>query len=203
MLTSLYVPGHSWLHRAPVGGKVLGLLVATTLLLAWRDPAAPALGAVVVAAVHLGAGLGVRRLLAQVWALRWVVAVLAVLQWWAAGPREAVVVVGGLLVAILAAGVVTATTRIEAMMDAVVGALGPLRRVGVDPDRVALALGLTIRTVPALTGIAREVADARAARGMGRSPRALLVPLVVRAVRHADAVGDALVARGVDDGPGE
>ena len=35
--------------------------------------------------------------------------------------------------------------------------------------------------------------------GSRRARRAFAVPLVIRALRHADTLGEALVARGVDD----
>ena len=59
----------------------------------------------------------------------------------------------------------------------------PLRRFGVDPERVGLVLALAIRTVPVMTELARQVQEARIARGLSRSPRALAVPLVIRAER--------------------
>ena len=58
---------------------------------------------------------------------------------------------------------------------------------------------MTIRCIPLLTGIVDEVAQARKARGLGLLVRALMAPSVVRALRSADAMGDALIARGVDD----
>ncbi len=56
-----------------------------------------------------------------------------------------------------------------------------------------------MRSVPVIGAAAREVADARRARGLERSVRALAVPLVVRTVRHAERTGEALAARGFDD----
>jgi biotin transport system permease protein len=85
------------------------------------------------------------------------------------------------------------------MVDAVVHGLRPLRRLGVKPERVGLLLALGIRSVPVVVGLAEEVRDAQRARGLGASPRAFAVPLIVRSLRHADALGDALVARGADD----
>ena len=75
------------------------------------------------------------------------------------------------------------------------------RSLGVDAERVALVLALAVRAVPVVTGLAAEVRDAQRARGLGASPRAYAVPLVVRSLRHADALGEALVARGLDDPP--
>ena len=93
----------------------------------------------------------------------------------------------------------TLTTRVLDLLDVVERAASPLRLVGVRPDRVALLLALTLRAVPVLAATLDDVRDARRARGLERSPRALLVPLVVRTLRHADRLGEALVARGVDD----
>ena len=65
------------------------------------------------------------------------------------------------------------------------------------PWQVLVALG--IRCVPVVIGLAEEVRDAQRARGLGASPRAFAVPLLVRSLRHADALGEALTARGADD----
>ncbi len=121
------------------------------------------------------------------------------LQWWAGGWRAAVVVVGTMLVAVLAAALATRTTRVGDLLDALATALRPAHRLGVDPDRAALVLALTIRSVPLLVAAFAEARDARRARGLERSPRALVVPLVIRSIRHAHLLGEALTARGVDD----
>ncbi len=198
-MIGLYHPGSSPLHRAPAAVKLLALLVGTTALVVVRSPAAVGVAAVVVLAFVAVARLPAQLTWRQVWPLRWFVVVLVPLQWWSGGARAAVVVVGTLIVSVLGAAVVTLTTRVSAMLDLIERGTAPLRRFGVDPERVALVLALTIRAVPVLAATAGEVGDARRARGLQRSPRALLVPLVVRTVRHADRLGEALVARGVDD----
>lgn len=199
MLSGLYVPGHSWLHRAPAGAKLVGLLLFMTALLArptwWGVVGA---GVLVVAGLLL-AGVPAGVVGAQAWGLRWFLLVFAALQLWVAGWERTVVVVGGLLVAVLAASAVTLTTRVADMMDAVIAGARPLRRVGVDPERLGLLLALSIRSIPVVAATYAENRQARIARGLERSPKAVLVPLVVRTVRHADRVGDALAARGVDD----
>ena len=68
-----------------------------------------------------------------------------------------------------------------------------------DADAVALAFSLMIRAIPTTIAIADETRDAAVARGLERSPRARLTPLVIRVVAHARATGDALQARGIGD----
>jgi biotin transport system permease protein len=116
-----------------------------------------------------------------------------------AGPVTALVTVGSLVVAVALAGLVTVTTRVSAMLDVVARLAAPLARVGVDPDRVGLMLALGIRAVPVVAGLAAEVREAHRARGLPPDPRTYAVPLVVRTLREADAVGEALAARGLDD----
>ena len=56
-----------------------------------------------------------------------------------------------------------------------------------------------IRAVPQVIDLGRRVREAQHARGLAASPRAFAVPLIVGALRRADAMGDALAARGLDD----
>lgn len=198
-MIGLYVPGTSVLHRAPAGPKLVVLAAFLLWLGVWRSPLAVALAAAVVAAAAALSRVGWQRVAAQVRPVVLVTLLVAAAQVWLAGPRTAVVVAGSLLVAVAAAGLVTLTTRTQDLLDALVAALRPLRRLGVDPERIGLLLALTIRSVPVLVALAQEVRDARRARGAERSVRAFAVPLVIRAVRHADRLGEALAARGVDD----
>ena len=194
-----YHPGGSVLHRAPAGVKLLILFILLAVLLAVRD--FRVLGAVAggTALGFVVAGLPARLIWAQLRPLRWFLPILVVLQGVLVGWRAAGLFGGGLLVSVAAAALLTLTTRVSALLDVITRVVGPLRRVGVDPDRVALTLALTIRCVPLLVSLVAEVEQARRARGAGRSLRALAAPVVIRALRTADEFGDALVARGFDD----
>ena len=199
MLTSTYQPGTSPLHRSRAGVKLLGLLVFSTVLVAWQSPVTVLVGIVLVAGLYGAGGFGARTLVAQVWPLRWIVLLLLPFQWWTAGWQVAVAVVGTLMVAVVGAALISLTTRVTDLLDVIARLLEPARTIGVDPDRVALLLALTIRAVPVIAGTLHEARDARRARGLEHSTRALVTPIVVRTIRHADRVGDALAARGIDD----
>jgi biotin transport system permease protein len=198
-MIGLYVPGDSVVHRLPAGAKFAGLALLLLVLGVAPGLWPIAAGAVVVTLATAASRVGAGAVVAQVRPLLWVLVPLAAFQTWLAGPAAAARVTGGLLLAVAAAGLLTLTTRTEALLDALVGVLRPLRRVGVDPDRVGLVLALAVRSVPVLAGLAAQVREARAARGGERSLRAFAVPLVIRALRHADRLGEALAARGVDD----
>ena len=128
-----------------------------------------------------------------------VAAIFAALQWLLYGPAKATETLVDLLTLALAAMVVSATTPVNAMLDAFIRWIGPLRHVGVDPERVALTIGLAIQALPGTVALAVETRDAARARGLSRHPRAYLTPFVIRVVARAHETGDALHARGIGD----
>lgn len=195
----LYLPGRSPIHRARAGTKLVAMVTVgvCSLLLdtVWLVSAALLL----VMVGYLVARISVGTALRQVRPLVWVAVFVAGFHVFVNGWERAFVVVGVIAMLVLLAGLVTLTTRTTDMVDAVVRVCRPLRMVGINPERVGLLLALAIRSVPVVVGLAEEVRDAQRARGLTASPRAFAVPLIVRSLRHADALGDALVARGVDD----
>lgn len=195
----LYRPGSSLLHRVPAGPKLLALVVlgaSSVFLTHWW--LVLALLGVLLGAYGL-AGLGPRVIVQQIRPMLWLLAFTAAYHVWSATWQRAVVVTFTIVLLVLAAALVTLTTPTSALIDAVVRVAGPLRRFGVDPDRVGLMLTLGIRCVPLVADLAAQVREAQLARGVGTSWKAFAVPLIVRALREADAMGEALVARGVDD----
>ncbi|MCA1007957.1 energy-coupling factor transporter transmembrane protein EcfT [Rhodococcus hoagii] len=196
----LYTPGSSLLHRLPPGFKLVAMVLAIgagTILVRQPWHLIPALAA--VAALYAIARIPVRVALAQLRPLLWALIFIGVFQVIFTGWARATVVCGTIVLAVSLAALVTLTTRVTDMLDTVSRALRPLRRVGVNPERAGLVLAMTLRCIPLLTAIVQQVSDARKARGLGFSLRALAVPAVVSALMTAEAMGDALAARGVDD----
>ncbi|BDZ40775.1 hypothetical protein GCM10025865_00740 [Paraoerskovia sediminicola] len=193
------VEGDSSVHRLPAGAKLLALAAASVALLAVDGVVGVCVTAAVVAAAHLVAGLGPRHAWSQVRPLRWFLVVLAGTQWWLVGPVPALVVCTRLVALVALAGVVLATTRTCDVLDAIERAARPLERFGVDAGRLALTLSLAIRAVPAVVEIVARAREAGRARGREHDVRALAVRATVSAMRRAEATGEALRARGLDD----
>ncbi|WP_104107192.1 energy-coupling factor transporter transmembrane protein EcfT [Nocardioides sp. 616] len=199
LLLGSYRPGHTWLHRLPAGAKLVGLMLASVVVVTLRGPGT-ALGALAVSvAIVASSGMGLRLTLR---ALRGIVLVALLLAAFAAWQRNwalAVEQVADLVALVLLATVLTATTAVDAILDAITRGLRPLSRVGVNPERVALAFSLVLRAIPTTMEIAQETRAAARARGLERDPRALLTPMVIRSVAHARHTGEALHARGIGD----
>lgn len=202
MLT-LYRPGNGRLHRMSAGPKtllVLVLVLGVSLLPStwWAAAVVASVTVLAYALAGLADGmLGMRELGRQVFGLRWILAITIVGQLVFLGPQPAVANTARVAAAIVLAALLVLTTRVTALLDAFERGLRPLRRLRIDPQRVALLLTVTLTTIPVLARLAREVRDAQRARGARGSLRTFTVPFLVLTLKHADQLGDALTARGV------
>lgn len=198
-LLGVYRPGTTLLHRMPVGPKLAVVAAWSILVVATRGPVVSPALAVVAIAVAAWSGLQLRRTLHTMRGFLLLMALVAAFQTWQRGADVAVTVVSSLVALLLVGLAFTATTAVDDLLGTVERIASPVRLVGARPERVALAFALVLRALPAVLEVATETRAAAKARGLERSPRALLVPFAIRVVAHAYATGDALAARGLDD----
>lgn len=121
------------------------------------------------------------------------------LQLVAARLEKALVVTLVIMSSIGMAAVLTLTTTVAEMLEALEKALSPTARFGVPVESISLAISLTIRLIPLQFATVGEVLDARKARGADFSITAFGAPVMIRSIRRARVIGDALLARGVGD----
>ncbi|AOB32168.1 cobalt ABC transporter [Bordetella sp. H567] len=196
MMEPLYVEGDGVLHRIPAPYKLIALLAAGAGLFAVHRldglAVAFACGGLLVAMSGAQAG--------AIWRhVRGLLPILAVVGAFtgyfdgAARAAEVLLRVGALVALALA---VTLTTRTSDLIQVCERALYPLDRLGwVDAGRVALALALTLRFIPEIWRNYQDIREAQAARGLSRNALALTVPLLVRTLKRAEEVADAIDAR--------
>lgn len=197
-MIGIFHPGTSLVHRMPALAKLALLAVVVTAVTVLHWPAALGVASALVVGLFVLARIPARLAWQQITPILWVLAFAVPVQWIFAGWEAAATMGVRLVLAVALAAVYTLTTPVSATLDAMQVLLRPFRR-WVDPDRVGLALALAIRCVPLLADLVREVLEARKARGAEGSPTAFAVPVIVRALRTADHLGEALMARGVDD----
>ena len=197
-MIGLYSPGTSLIHRAPTLLKLFLLSLCVVLIGTSPDLRVVGAAAVVVVLLFVIARVPVRAAAAQIAPILLILLVAVPIQGLLSGWMIAALMAGRLLVAVALAALFTMTTTVTAVLEAFQTLLHPFRRF-IDADRVGLLVALTIRCIPLVADIVREVLEARTARGTQGSPLSIAVPVVVRSLYAADALGEALIARGLDD----
>lgn len=197
-MLGLYVDTKSPIHELCAGVKLVCLVVAgTAVFLTERwDHLFIALGA--VGLLYLIARIPCGIAWTQVRPLFPLLAIIFIFQalfdHWAVG----VTLVTRFLILILLASLLTLTTRVSETIEVIEKAMRPFKRFGVNPAKVSLAISLSIRFLPLIAQKFDEVREAQKARGLGGSVVATAIPLIVRTLRMANDIAEALEARSYD-----
>lgn len=196
----VYVPGTTLLHRADPAWKFLVLVVF--IVLASFLPSEPwhAMAFMTLVVIcYAWARIPLETAWRQFIPLLPILVFFGAFLWWQNGLENMLTSLISLVATFAAANLLTLTTTVEELLTALDRSLQPLGRVGVRVELISLTIALTIRLIPLMLQTANEVLDARKARGAGFSLAAFGIPLVIRAVRRARMIGEALMARGAVD----
>ncbi|MDQ0923606.1 biotin transport system permease protein [Pseudarthrobacter sp. W1I19] len=198
-LLANYVPGNSLVHRTPLALKFLLVFACGLASFIIQDWLISTAVLAVLSGLFLLTGAGLKRLWRAVRPLAAVLLVIGLFQWWQLGAPAAARIVLNILVCVVAASLLTATTPVQKLLDGVVKAASPFKRFGADPERFALTIGIMLRSIPYIAGTFADVRDSARARGLERNPRALILPVFITSVAFARQTGEALAARGLGD----
>ena len=195
-----YVDADTIIHRIPAAVKFLvliGFILVTSLAVHTLPWAAASLFLPLV--LFPVARIPFRVALGQLAPPLYLLVALAAFQWWQKDFLSAAIMFLTIYAAISGAVLLTLTTKVSEMMDSLDRALAPLGCLGVPVENITLAMSLTIRLLPLMLGTVVEVLDARKARGTTASLTAFGTPVIIRSIRRARGMGEALQARGVGD----
>ena len=159
-------------------------------ILGWRRGAL-----LIVLALYRIAAIPVKVAFTQIRPALWILAILFVAQIFLKDAATGLLLVLRFAALILAASLVTLTTRTADLVAVIEKTLSPLGRLGVDVEKIGLAISLAIRFIPAIGAIVEEVREAQWARGQDRNILALAVPVLVRLLKSADTIAEAIDAR--------
>lgn len=186
----------TWAHGLPAWVKLAALGLWTVLVLHLALPGA-ALACLALLALILGFGRGFAgewlRMLRPLWPF---VAVVALWQLWLGTPQEALAIALRLAASVGLANAVTMTTELSELIALLTRGAGPLRRLGISPRMLALAVALMIRFIPVMVLRHEQIRLAWRARSPRRPGWRLLMPVLLAALDDAEHVAEALRARG-------
>ncbi len=196
MTGAFYLAGQSWLHRLPAGRKLAALTLAGAALMWVHHWLLLCLALTLVIGLIALSRVSVGQLFAQIRLLGWFMLALGAYSALVESPMVALEMMLRLSTLILAAQLVSITTPITQMMAVVEHLLQPLDRLGwLSAERVSLACGLTLRLIPELALQWQDIREAQAARGLTPGVLTMLVPMLLRTIRRAEEIAEAIDAR--------
>ncbi|MGQ4273211.1 energy-coupling factor transporter transmembrane component T family protein [Terrihabitans sp. B22-R8] len=198
-MISGYFEARSWLHRVPAGVKLAALATISMGLLPINDWRLLLAGLCLCLALYASLGkAALRRAGGGMRAFLPILMILFALHLLSGDPRAGASAVIRLVLMVLLADLVSMTTTMQAMMNALMPLLRLLQPLGVNPRKLALAVALVIRFVPVLNANWQARSEAWRARTGRRASYRLIAPFIAETLRLADQVAESLDARGFD-----
>ncbi len=196
-MKSLHVDGTGWLYRISPRFKLLTLMGFSIALFLTRDLAALVAVTVLAAGVLSATRLPLRDIALRLRPVMLTIFLVAAFSYLLLPVNDASVNLFRLTALALLATAVTITVSISQFMDEITLAAGPLERLGLlKAADIGLAVGLVVRFVPEIVNRYHAVRDAHRARGLPVRMATIVVPLVIMTLKDADAIADAIDARG-------
>lgn len=96
---------------------------------------------------------------------------------------------------ILFASWVLLTTSHSEIIEGLTTLLKPLSYIGIKPAQVSLSFTLAIRFMPLIIDTFNEIKMAQKARGIDKNFTAILIPLIIKTIKMADGIAEAIEAR--------
>jgi biotin transport system permease protein len=197
-MLSLYIAAETPLHRLPAGHKLLIVVVAGTgqfLISSWVALLAALLA---VTGLYALARVPPRIAIRHTTPILPFLAVLAGTQVLLTTWEQAVVVCLRVLSVVLLANLVSLTTRTSAIIAVIEKVVARIPRHGqAMAPQIGILVAMTLRFIPLIKQEADDIRAAQQARGNSHGMLPLLLPLLIKTLRLADQVSEALDARGV------
>ncbi|WP_455479060.1 energy-coupling factor transporter transmembrane component T family protein [Bartonella sp. B23] len=197
-MIGLYFHQDTFIHRLRPGGKLLFLVVCATSLFMVSSIFILLPFLLFVSLLYRVAKIPFKNVLKQLKAMGLFLVLIFVFQVlfknWSTGFE----VILRLLSLAFLASLLSLTTKVSDMVNAIETWLQPFQRFGINPSKFSMVLSMAIRFIPVISEKFNEVREAQRARGFDASIIALAMPLIIRTIRMASEVAEALDARSYD-----
>ncbi|PIT68761.1 energy-coupling factor transporter transmembrane component T family protein [Bartonella tribocorum] len=197
-MIGLYIPKDTFIHRLSPGVKLFFLTVCGTFIIMVSSIPLLGLFLLFVALFYRVAKVSFSTVIKQFKSMGFLLVFLFVFQTIFSSWLTGVEVVLRLIILFSLSSLISFTTRVSDMVDAIEAGLQPFRCFGINPSKVSMVISMAIRFIPLLSEKFNEVHEAQQARGLNMNIIALSIPLIIRTIRMASEVAEALEARSYD-----
>jgi biotin transport system permease protein len=197
MLTSTYYAGQSFLHTTRPLFKVLALFLVCTLLFVFDTWFVLTPICLAVFGLYGIAGIPRSEILLALRPAFWMLLFIFIVQIYFESLQLASFVILRFVTMILAASLLTLTTKTSDLIAALEQFFNRFLPEHI-AETISLAFSLCFRFIPLVRQTFDEVTEAQKARGHHKDWRALATPTIIRTLKSADEISQAIIARSVE-----
>ncbi|WP_336276923.1 energy-coupling factor transporter transmembrane component T family protein [Bartonella sp. CB178] len=202
-MIGLYCPQNTLIHRLKPGIKLVSLSVFAIAIFAVSSISVLLLFLSLLALLYRAAKVPFKIVFKQFKSMSLFLALIFIFQvfssYWLVGFE----VILRLVILVFLASLISFTTKVSDMVSSIESGLRPFRCFGINPSKFSMVLSMTIRFIPVVGEKFNEVREAQQARGLDANIFSLAIPLIIRTIKMASEVAEALDARSYDDDIGD
>ncbi|EJF86909.1 hypothetical protein MCY_00559 [Bartonella rattimassiliensis 15908] len=197
-MIGLYIPKDTIIHRLSPRVKLLFLTLCGTFIIMVSSIALLGLFLLFVILFYRVAKVSFKTVIKQFQSMWLLLVLLFMFQIIFGSWLTGVEVILHLVILFSLSSLISFTTKVSDMVNAIEAWLQPFRCFGINPSKVSMVISMAIRFIPLLSEKFNEVHEAQKARGLNTNFVALTIPLIIRTIRMASDVAEALEARSYD-----
>ncbi|USP01837.1 energy-coupling factor transporter transmembrane protein EcfT [Bartonella taylorii] len=194
-MIGLYLPRDTFIHKLKPSIKLLFFAVCGTTLLMVSSIPFLVFFLLLAALFYKVAKIPFSTVIKQLKSIGFFLVIIFVFQVIFVNWLEGVEVVLRLIILFSLSSLISLTTKVSDMVDSIQAGLQPFRCFGINPSKVTMVISMAIRFIPLLSEKFNEVREAQRARGLNSNIAALAIPLIIKTIRMASEVAEALEAR--------
>ncbi len=191
----MYLDGNSFIHKASVLSKLIGLIFISSLIFIINNIWFSLFCCCSVVLLFIFAKINIKKLLSQFKLLYISLALIFVFQYYFNSLLDAFNI-SFRLIAIFCLGLLfTFTSKSSDIVETIENLLKPLSKLGVNYKKVSLSISLAIRFIPQILRTIKQVKEAQKVRGLNKNIFAMIIPVIIQTLKSADEIANAIDAR--------
>ncbi|WCR55495.1 energy-coupling factor transporter transmembrane component T family protein [Bartonella clarridgeiae] len=197
-MISSYIPHDTLIHRLRPGTKLLFLILCGTIIFMVSSISAFLLFLLFISSLYRIAKIPFNKIIKQfkpVWLfLVFIFIFESIFDNWLTGFS----IILRFIILISLASLISLTTKVSDMVASIEVGFRSFQCLGINPSKLSMVLSMAIRFIPVISEKFNAICEAQRARGLDINIIALAIPLIIRTIRIASEVAEALDARSYD-----
>ncbi|ATO56875.1 energy-coupling factor transporter transmembrane protein EcfT [Bartonella sp. 1-1C] len=197
-MISLYISQDTFIHRLRPGIKLSLLILCGTIIFMVSSVSTFLLFLLFISLLYKIAKIPFNKIIKQfksVWLfLVFIFVFQAIFDSW----LTSFSIILRFIILISLASLISFTTKVSDMITSIEAGFRFFQCFGINPSKLSISLSMAIRFIPVINEKFNEICEAQKARGLNINIIALAIPLIIRTIRIASEVAEALDARSYD-----
>lgn len=188
----------SFWYRIHPGIKLLFVIVINSLTLYFSNIPTLIIISLCILLLYKAARISITDFFYNMRLILWSIVFIFVVQSLFSSWQQGMILALRFFILLASANWVSETTSSVHMLMFIENLLKPLKRFGVQAEKISFMLLLSVRFVPILQDNYYKIREGQKARGIPMRIHYLLIPFILRLFKISDEISDALDARGYD-----